>query len=101
MRPLHPFWRRAAAERPLDPQVLNDLNFPLIRPCEGDKAEKERVQAALERLSRRDQIIINAIFYERISKEDLAQRLKVTRHVLARLYREALAAFRTALEATK
>jgi hypothetical protein len=80
-------------EYPLDPALLD-----LMGAGPAQAASIPWLVDAVELLPRKHREVIEAIFYERLSKVDLAERLGVHRTVVDRLLGEALEAMRVHIE---
>jgi hypothetical protein len=81
-----------SGEYPLDPALLD-----LMGSGPAQAASIPWLVDAVELLPRKHREVIEAIYYERLSKVDLAERLGVHRTVVDRLLGEALEAMRVHL----
>lgn len=75
-------------EHPIDPALLD------LMGAGPEPVQVPGLAAAIDKLPRKHRDVINAVFFERLSKVELAERLDVHRTVVDRLLSEALEALR-------
>lgn len=78
-------------EYSVDPSIIELM---AQGPSPETTPDLQRLRDGIDKLPKRHRDVLNALFYERISKVELAERLNAHRTVVDRLFQEAIEALR-------
>jgi RNA polymerase sigma-70 factor (ECF subfamily) len=103
--------RRIAGERPRQPRLVSSTNagrssspatgevaeYVLALPSAEDAVRRDRVNAAMEELRPEERQVLDLVYLDGLTVEDVAQRLALSSHSARQLVNSAMHALRLAL----
>lgn len=83
-------------ELPFDPDIIN--NLPSVELSEQDTVRAERIKDAVERLPKRQRMVVELTIWGRWTKAEIAEEMRCSRSYVTKLWQLAQRSLRETLD---